>query len=166
MPKKCKTPKNGECGENQELGSGYMLGNKEEEISAFRCPSPKSPTVAGEMQAIVAGTGSNSWAAAAQCCKSGQGRVNTVAMCGTTAGAEFRDLSGFLLLRLISEALCYGRIQKSKESPLPACQGDVLSQQSLAVPLACPPGRILQTCRRSRTRTQTRFSLMAVPVCP
>lgn len=116
--KKVQNTKNGECGENQGLGSWYMVGNKEEEIPAFCCPSPKSPTLAGEIQEIVAGTDSNAWAAAAQCCKSGKERANAIVVCGRRAGAGFRGLSGFLLLRLIPEALCSGRIQKSKESLL------------------------------------------------
>lgn len=134
-----------------------MLRNKEEEIPAFHYVSPKSPMVAGEIQERVAETDSNGRAAAAQCCKCGQGRVDTMAVCGRRAGAGFRDLSGFLPLRLISEALS-GR----------GLDAEVKGESStrLSGARARPPGQILQTCRRSQVRTQTWFALVAVPVCP
>lgn len=166
MPKKCKTPKNGECGENQalRLTIWYVLRNKEE-IFVLCCPSPQSPMLAEENQEIAAGTDGKGWPAAARCCKSGQGRMNAVLTCGRRAGTGFRDVLDFLLLRRLSKALCCGRIQKLEESPLPAClSGGYLSQQSPAVPLAHPPGQILPTGKTSRTRTQMWFSITAVPV--
>lgn len=65
-----------------------MLGNKEEELFAFHCPSHKSPTVSGEIQEIAAGADSEGRAAAAWSCKSGQGRADALAACGRRAGAR------------------------------------------------------------------------------
>lgn len=157
MPKKCRTPKNGECGENQGLRSWYVLRNKEEEIPAFRYLSPESPMAAGEIRERVAETDGNGRAAAAQCFKRGQGWVDAIAVCGRRAGAGFRDLSGLLLSRLISEALS-GRGSDAE------VKGE--SSTRLSGARARPPGQILQTCKRSQVRTQTWFALVAVPVCP
>lgn len=68
---------------------------------------------------------------------------------GEEQGQGSRDLSGFLLLRLLSEALCCGWVEKSKEGPPSACQGDFLSHQRGAqqsyqlvlLPGSCKPAR-------------------------
>lgn len=127
MPKKCKTPKNGECGENQalRLTIWYVLRNKEE-IFVLYCPSPQSPMLAEEIQEVAAGTDGKGWPAAARCCKSGQGRMNAVLMCGRRAGTGFRDVLDFLLLRRLSEALAaVGYRSWRRVLYPPACQGDI-----------------------------------------
>lgn len=147
----------------REPGTGELV--RAREIPAFCCPSQQSPRVAGKSGRELQGqSGQAGLCRPVLQVRAGKGERYGSAWeksCGRALGTFWV----FSFWDLISEFCAVVGYRSPRESSTCLSGGCFRSlERCLAVPPAHPPGQILQTHKRSRSRTQTRFPLKGVPV--